>query len=177
VSSDKSGPVPAEDSGRGADLAREALAAAKARNAARRAEQPTEFKALRRRRTRWSGAGPDTRDPAPFGSLARRWVKEHGSSADLAKATVVANWATVVGPDLAAHCTPVDLVDGTLTVRAESTAWATQIRLLAPTVLARISAAVGANEVRQLRTTGPVGPSWRFGPRHVSGRGPRDTYG
>ena len=44
-------------------------------------------------------------------------------------------------------------------------------------LLGKIAAAVGPNVVRQIRAQGPTRPSWRFGPRHVSGRGPRDTYG
>jgi predicted nucleic acid-binding Zn ribbon protein len=163
---------------RGADLARQALAAARARNAARRAELAAQPRSGRRpQRHRWSGAGPDRHDPAPFGALARQWVSDHGSAGDLAKATVIARWPSIVGSDLAAHCAPVDLVDGLLTVRADSTAWATQIRLLAPTLLGKIAATVGPNQVRKLRTAGPSGPSWRFGPRHVPGRGPRDTFG
>ena len=31
--------------------------------------------------------------------------------------------------------------------------------------------------VRRVKVVGPSGPSWRHGPRHVRGRGPRDTYG
>lgn len=165
---------------RGADLAREALDQARARTAARRAAEGRSSVVGRRggsTRRRWSGPGPDARDPKPFGALAAQWVKRSGSAEDLAKATVLARWAEVVGEDLAAHCTPVDLVDGRLTVQAESTAWATQIKLLGPTILGKVAKAVGPGIVRQIRAQGPTRPSWRFGPRHVSGRGPRDTYG
>jgi predicted nucleic acid-binding Zn ribbon protein len=31
--------------------------------------------------------------------------------------------------------------------------------------------------VKRLKVLGPAAPSWRYGPRHVPGRGPRDTYG
>jgi len=44
-------------------------------------------------------------------------------------------------------------------------------------LLAKIAAAVGDGVVKSLRITGPTAPSWRKGPRHISGRGPRDTYG
>jgi predicted nucleic acid-binding Zn ribbon protein len=36
---------------------------------------------------------------------------------------------------------------------------------------------VGNGVVKRMRIQGPAAPSWRKGPRHVSGRGPRDTYG
>jgi predicted nucleic acid-binding Zn ribbon protein len=163
---------------RGADLAREALAAARARSAARRQATPARTGTARRgQRRRWSGASPDMRDPAPFGALARGWVKRTGDPVALAEATVITRWPDIVGADLAAHCRPVKLTDGVLSVQAESTAWATQIRMVAPAMLAKIAAAVGANQVRSIRTTGPSSPSWKFGPRHVRGRGPRDTYG
>ncbi|MEO5832398.1 MAG: DciA family protein [Nakamurella sp.] len=165
---------------RGVDLAREALEQARQRTAARRTAEGRSSVVGRRaggRRRRWSGPGPDARDPAPFGALAQQWVKRSGSAEDLARATVLARWAEIVGDDLASHCTPLTLIDGQLTVQAESTAWATQIRLLAPTILGKVAAAVGPHVVRHVRATGPTRPSWRFGPRHVSGRGPRDTYG
>ncbi len=165
---------------RGADLAREALEQARQRTAARRAAQGRSSVVARRgaaNRRRWSGPGPDARDPKPFGALAAQWVKRSGSADDLAKATVLARWTEIVGDDLASHCEPLNLVDGLLVVQAESTAWATQIKLLGPTILGKVAAAVGPNLVRQIRTQGPSRPSWRFGNRHVSGRGPRDTYG
>jgi predicted nucleic acid-binding Zn ribbon protein len=62
-------------------------------------------------------------------------------------------------------------------VAAESTAWATQLRIIQSQVLAKIAAEVGDGVVHSLRITGPVAPSWRKGPRHIAGRGPRDTYG
>ena len=69
------------------------------------------------------------------------------------------------------------LQDGVLSIAAESTAWATQLRMLQSQILAKIAAAVGPGVVRQLKITGPAAPSWRKGERHIKGRGPRDTYG
>ncbi len=107
----------------------------------------------------------------------RTWVKAAGVGADLTRATLFGRWEQIVGAEVAGRCTPTSLVDGELVVQAESTAWATQIRLLAPQLLARINAELGARSVLRIRAKGPSGPSWRFGARHVSGRGPRDTYG
>jgi len=166
---------------RGADLARDALAQARARNAAKRqASGRTPIVgqgAAARNRRRWSGAGPDARDPKPLGATMSTWVKAAGVGADLNKATLFGRWAEIVGPDISARATPVNLVDGELTLQAESTAWATQIRMMAPAIMGKIAAAVGNGVVKKIRAQGPTGPSWRFGPRHVPGRGPRDTYG
>jgi predicted nucleic acid-binding Zn ribbon protein len=86
-------------------------------------------------------------------------------------------WASIVGREVAAHATPVSFDDGELVVQADSTAWATQIRLLAPTLLARLAEELGAGTVTAVVVRGPAAPSWKRGPRSVRGRGPRDTYG
>jgi predicted nucleic acid-binding Zn ribbon protein len=131
----------------------------------------------RRRLRGYSGPGPDPRDPQMFGDLLQRLMKARGWQLPAAEATVFGAWERVVGPDVAQHSRPVKLADGELTVEAESTAWATQLRLLAGSLLRRISAEVGHNVVRRLHIHGPTAPSWSRGPRRVRGRGPRDTYG
>lgn len=172
-------PVPIR---RGADLARDALAAAKEQNAAKRKAAgrnriPRTGNAASLRRTRWSSAGPDTRDPQPLSATLKRWVADAGVGADLTKAHLFGRWEQIVGPDLAQHCAPAAFVDGELTLQAESTAWATQLRMLAPQLVKQINRELGQRAVIRIRARGPSTPSWRFGPRHVPGRGPRDTYG
>jgi predicted nucleic acid-binding Zn ribbon protein len=128
-------------------------------------------------RRRWSGPGPDSRDPAPLGMAARDVAKKRGWSSQVAEGAVFGQWPSVVGQHIAEHATPTVLRDGVLSVSAESTAWATQLRLIQAQVLAKIAAEIGDGVVTSLRITGPVAPSWRKGPLHVAGRGPRDTYG
>ena len=173
-------PAP-EKSPRGADLARDALAQARAKNAAKRqAAGRTGIVgqgAAGRNRRRWSGSGPDARDPKPLGATMKTWVKAASVGADLNKATLFGQWEQIVGPEISARAIPINLVDGELTVQAESTAWATQIRMMTPQILGKIATAIGPNAVKKIRAQGPTGPSWRFGTRHVPGRGPRDTYG
>lgn len=130
-----------------------------------------------RSRRRWSGPGPDSRDPQPLGKAARDLAKNRGWSPKVAEGAVFAQWSAVVGEQIAAHAQPTALRDGVLSVTAESTAWATQLRMVQAQLLAKIAAAVGDGVVTSLKITGPTAPSWRKGPRHISGRGPRDTYG
>ena len=59
---------------------------------------------------------------------------------------------------------PTALRDGVLSVSAESTAWATQLRMVQAQLLAKIAAAVGDGVVSALKITGPAAPSWRKGP-------------
>lgn len=142
---------------RGADLARSALAAARAR-----ARQIEEGKAARRRKpgeqqTRRSGARPDDRDPQPLESTLARLLAEAGWEAPAAVGGIIHGWADIVGPRIAAHCEPVSFEDGVLTVQTDSSAWATELRNLSSALLARLNAAMprraGANYPR------PTSPS------------------
>jgi predicted nucleic acid-binding Zn ribbon protein len=128
-------------------------------------------------RRHWSGPAPDYRDPQPLGSAARDVAKKRGWSSRVAEGTVFGQWPSVVGQQIADHAAPTTLTDGVLSVAAESTAWATQLRLMQAQLLGKIAAAVGNGVVRSLKITGPAPPSWRKGPLHIAGRGPRDTYG
>ncbi len=163
---------------RGPDLARAALQAAKEQSKTknRRRRRVTGTGGQRRRRG-WSGPGADDRDPQPLGRLASRIAADHGWTDRLTGGQVFARWATLVGGEVAEHTKPVSLKDGELTVQAESTAWATQLRLLQRQIVQRIADGLGKDVVRKLKVQGPAAPSWRYGPRHVPGRGPRDTYG
>jgi predicted nucleic acid-binding Zn ribbon protein len=93
-----------------------------------------------------------------------------------------ARWAGIVGQDVAQHTTPISFEPGDsggrLVVRTDSTAWATQMRLLAPTVVRRLNEDLGDGTVAVIDVQGPTGPSWKSGRRSIRGaRGPRDTYG
>lgn len=124
-----------------------------------------------------SGAAPDDRDPQPLGRAVDRLRAERGWEEPLAAGSVLGRWAEIVGPDVAAHCAAESMADGVLTVRAESTAWATQVRQLAPLLVRRLNDECGEGSVARVLVLGPGRPSWRKGRLHVPGRGPRDTYG
>jgi len=173
---------------RGSDIARSALAAARAARAARTGVPPpsgaSSRSGVRRsdgsarlRRRVWSGARADERDPQTLGPLASRLSTQRGWAPHLTTGAVFGRWAELVGREVAEHSEPVALREGVLTVQAASTAWATQLRLLQRHILARLGAGLGHGVVTSLRIHGPSAPSWKHGSRHVSGRGPRDTYG
>jgi predicted nucleic acid-binding Zn ribbon protein len=171
-----------EDPGPEPDLAGELLARARASAGAPGSSAQRSRRRPRSRRWRsadpdFSGAGPDDRDPQPVGSVVDDIVDERGWGQPLAVGGVEGRWAQIVGSEVAAHCLPEEFDAGQLTVRTDSTAWATQVRLLAPTLLARLNDDLGAGTVTHLQVLGPRGPSWRKGKLRVKGRGPRDTYG
>lgn len=166
----------------GTELARALLARVRADQRANPARTRTRtkrrFSAGRGRATStWSGAAADERDPQPLENAVERLVDEHGWGEDIAVHAVIARWEQIVGADLAAHVTTEQYADGELTVRADSTAWATQVKLLAPNLVRRLNEEIGHGSVTRVIVLGPHAPSWRKGPRTVRGRGPRDTYG
>ncbi|WP_129664387.1 DUF721 domain-containing protein [Phytoactinopolyspora endophytica] len=125
----------------------------------------------------WSGPAADERDPQPLGAAVEKLSNEHGWEEDLSVHGVIARWAELVGADVAEHVQPENYEDTVLTVRADSTAWATQVRLLAPELVRRINEEIGHGTLTRVNVLGPQARSWTRGPRSVPGRGPRDTYG
>jgi predicted nucleic acid-binding Zn ribbon protein len=161
----------------GLDLARAASRAA----AASTGTPPARKKpASTRRRTppKASGARPDDRDPQLLDVAMGRLIANHGWELDLKVQGVFGRWAELVGSEVADHCTPESFDDGRLVVRTDSTAWATQLKLLAPSVVRRLNTDLGHGTVTVIEVLGPHLPSWKKGRLSSrDGRGPRDTYG
>lgn len=159
----------------GLDLARALTrATAKSTPAARRRKRRPEPP----RRGRVGGAHPDDRDPQLLDVTLGRLVDDRGWDLDLRVQGVFGRWPELVGAEVAAHCTPESLAETRLVVRTDSTAWATQLRLLAPTLVRRLNEELGHGTVTVIEVLGPHLPTWKKGPRSArDGRGPRDTYG
>lgn len=171
--------VPEAGEAPGAQAARAALNRARAAAVARGLVPGAPVQPGRRRRVAGQGPrGTDSREPQRLLPSIERLVAERGWSTPVAVGGVMGRWATVVGEEVAGHCVPESFEDGLLTVRADSTAWATQVRLLAPQLLRRLAEDLGSGTVTRVVVKGPAGPGWRHGLRSVrGGRGPRDTYG
>jgi predicted nucleic acid-binding Zn ribbon protein len=170
--------APGPDGTSGVDLARVALRAAKEQARARGAAA-VQKKQARRGGLR-SGARADGRDPLPLGAAISRLITERGWEAPAAVGGVMGRWPQLVGPEVAQHCAPdrYDEDERVLTVQCDSTAWATQLRLLAPTLVARLNADLGHGTVKLLKVLAPAGPSRSYGRLRAPGsRGPGDTYG
>jgi predicted nucleic acid-binding Zn ribbon protein len=116
-------------------------------------------------------------DPQLLGQAIGGLLDQQGWQQRAAIGSVFGRWAEIVGRDLAAHTQPEAFADGELAVSAESTAWATQVRLLAPQLVRRLNAELGDGTVRRVKVRGPAPPRQRGGWRVPGGRGPRDTYG
>ena len=163
----------------GVDLARVALRAAKQRarergTAAQQRRQARVGGGLR------SGARAGGRDPLPLGAAVARLAEERGWEVPLAVGGVLGRWPQLVGPEVAQHCAPehYDEENRVLTVRCDATAWATQLRLLAPQLLRRLNTDLGRGTVELIKVLGPAGPGRSPGRLRAPGsRGPGDTYG
>lgn len=140
---------------------------------------PSARKLKRRRRRDDDDNQPFTagRDPRGFGDVLAALTRDAGWDGRLSQEELVLRWADVAGAETAQHATPVALADGVLTVQCDSTAWAKQLQYMRAQLLTRITTDHPDAEVASIRFVGPDVPSWKWGPRAIPGRGPRDTYG
>jgi predicted nucleic acid-binding Zn ribbon protein len=158
------------------EVTREALARAKASARAKGLRPGAVRRTLR-------ADGPDHvhnpggRDPQLVGDVLGNLLRARGWVEPVSVGGVVGRWREVVGDAVADHCQPETFEDKVLVVRADSTAWATQVGLLVPRLLEALAREVGDGVVAEVRVLGPGGASFVKGRRTVRGRGPRDTWG
>lgn len=143
--------------------------------------EPSSRTARRRRRRRGSDDENQPfapgRDPRGVADVLADLTRSAGWDAQLAQEDVIRAWADVAGAGTADHTRPTAFREGTLTVQADSTAWAKQLQLMRAQILTEIVRRFPEAGVEAIRFIGPDVPSWKWGPRAVPGRGPRDTYG
>jgi Dna[CI] antecedent, DciA len=116
-------------------------------------------------------------DPQPLGAAIEGLLDDQGWRTSAAVGSVFGRWEQIVGEALAAHTRPGGFTDGELLVIADSTAWATQVRLLRAQLVRRLNAELGPGTVTQVKVRGPLPPQQRGQWRVRDTRGPRDDYG
>ncbi|MGV0433845.1 DciA family protein [Corynebacterium ureicelerivorans] len=112
-----------------------------------------------------------------FGNLLGSEIRKRDWTEKMAHGWVMGHWDELVGVKIAQHTRVEMIKGGEVHVSCDSTAWATQMKYMQREVLSAIAAKVGPDAVTKLHVYGPKTKSWRYGPLHVKGRGPRDTYG
>lgn len=145
----------------GIELAREALAQARA-DAAKRQSVPGQ----RRKQVRQVRDPKRKRnDPQLFSSTIKQLLSDRGWEEKAAVGGVFGNWAGIVGPEVAEHTKPGAFEDGELVVNCDSPAWAQQVRLLAGQLVRRLNEELGDNTVQRVKVIGPQTPrkpgQWR----------------
>jgi predicted nucleic acid-binding Zn ribbon protein len=117
------------------------------------------------------------RDPRGIDDILDGLTGKLGWNSSLARADLLASWVELAGAETALHSEPMGIEDGVLTVRCDSTAWATQLRLMRGQITTSIAQRFPDAGIQSVKFDGPNAPSWKRGTRSIPGRGPRDTYG
>ncbi|HET9066329.1 MAG TPA: DUF721 domain-containing protein [Gemmatimonadales bacterium] len=92
------------------------------------------------RRRRPYPIGVTTAAPSPIGEVVEHWIGRSGLRKRLDLADVVERWPTLVGPQIGAVTQALAVTpDNTLMVRVTTSAWATELGLMAPSILTRIN--------------------------------------
>jgi predicted nucleic acid-binding Zn ribbon protein len=116
-------------------------------------------------------------DPQPLGAAIGGLLDDQGWRTAAAVGSVFGRWEQIVGAALAAHTRPGGFTDGELLVIADSTAWATQVRLLRSQLIRRLNTELGDGTVTGVKVRGPAPPRQQGQWRVRDTRGPRDDYG
>lgn len=117
------------------------------------------------------------RDPHGLGDVIDTLTGNLGWNPSLSQSELLDSWEQIAGEETAKHSTPLGISEGVLSVACESTAWATQLRLMRVDIMTHIHSSYPDAGIESIRFQGPNAPSWKKGPRSIPGRGPRDTYG
>jgi len=94
------------------------------------------------------GAGHAADGPRPVADGLDAALQKMGAPPADLLGVVFSRWEQIAGTSLAAHAWPVAFRQGALVVAVDRPAWATEVRSLAPTLLARISDVAGARPER-----------------------------
>lgn len=83
----------------------------------------------------------EKRSPSPIADALASYLKKSGFSKRLQQAGIIEEWAALVGPQIAAVTSPESVTqDGLLRVRVATAAWANELSLMSPRILARLNA-------------------------------------
>jgi predicted nucleic acid-binding Zn ribbon protein len=86
------------------------------------------------------------------GDVLARLLKDTGLAERVEQAAVVPEWASLVGPAVAAVTEPLHVTaDGTLFVSVTTNGWMTELSLLEPELLRAINCREGRPPVRRIR--------------------------
>ncbi len=90
--------------------------------------------------------------PQAVGEALRSYLAKSGLGKRLAQAQVIPDWPGLVGPQIAAVTEPQSVTpDGTLFVRVTTSAWMTELQLMAPQIMAALNAGRGAGRIKTIR--------------------------
>jgi predicted nucleic acid-binding Zn ribbon protein len=95
--------------------------------------------------------------PTPLSEALTSYFKQAGLTKRVQQAGIIEEWAELVGPQIARVTEPDSITpDGMLRVRVATAAWANELSLMSPRILARLNAG-RSGRVKQIRwVPGPL---------------------
>ena len=97
---------------------------------------------------------PAKKKPALLGDILAGVLKESGVGVRVEQATIIPEWAGLVGPQIAAVTSPKAITaDGTLFVSVTTNGWMMELSLMEPELLRALNAKEGRAPVRKFRWT------------------------
>jgi predicted nucleic acid-binding Zn ribbon protein len=95
--------------------------------------------------------------PVPLSDALTSYFKHAGLTKRVQQAGIIEEWAELVGPQIARVTEPDSITpDGMLRVRVATAAWANELSLMSPRILARLNAG-RSGRVKQIRwVPGPL---------------------
>ncbi|HEY6210129.1 MAG TPA: DUF721 domain-containing protein [Gemmatimonadales bacterium] len=92
------------------------------------------------------------RQPMVVGDALRNYLARSGLARRLEQAQVIPDWLSLVGPQIGAVTRPESVTpDGMLFVRVATSAWMSELQLMAPQIMAAINAGRGAGRIKAIR--------------------------
>jgi predicted nucleic acid-binding Zn ribbon protein len=89
--------------------------------------------------------------PVPLAEALTSYFKQSGLTKRVQQAGIIEEWAELVGPQIAMVTTPDSITpDGVLRVRVATAAWANELSLMSPKILARLNAG-RSGRVKEIR--------------------------
>lgn len=110
----------------------------------------------RKREEAFENFGKPGRDPAELGNVMTTIAGNGIWAANMKLAQLRNHWDQVVGEGIAKHSAVADFTDGVLTIRAESTVWATQLTYLIPQLTDTIRNNLKGLTINEIKVTGPA---------------------
>lgn len=91
--------------------------------------------------------------PTPLAEALTSYFRQAGLTKRVQQAGIIEEWGQLVGPQIAAVTSPESVTpDGILRVRVASAAWANELSLMSPRILARLNAG-RSGRVKEIRWT------------------------
>lgn len=96
--------------------------------------------------------GEKKRKPAALGDVVTGFLKGAGLDQRVEQASVIPEWVSLVGVQIAAQTNPLFVTpDGTLFVAVKTNAWMTELSLMEPQLLRNLNAKAGRAKIRKIR--------------------------